>query len=69
MTFELYLSCLVVDKDKDVGNVVDAVKDGPGIVLLVGPSKVLLAIPEGRFEVYTCPSRMRGHDTAVSGSS
>ena len=52
MTFELYLSCLVVDKDKDV---VDAVEDGPGVVLFVGPSKVLLAIPEGQFKVYTCP--------------
>ena len=55
MTFKLYPLCLAVDEDNDVGDVFDAVEDGPGIVLFVGPSKVLLAIPEGRFELYTCP--------------
>ena len=69
MMFELYPSCLVVDKDEDVGDVVDAVKDGPGIVLFVGLNKVLLAIPEGCFEVYTCPPRMGRHSTVVTGSS
>ena len=64
MIFELYPSCLVVE-DEDV---VDAVEDGPRTVLLVGPSKVLLTIPEGQFEVHTCPPRMGGHSTAVSES-
>ena len=69
MTFELHPPCLVVDKDKDVGDVVDAVEDGPGVVLFIGQSEVLITISEGRFEVYNCPPRMEGYGTVVTGSS
>ena len=62
MIFELYSSCLVVDKEEDA---VDAVRDGPYVVLSVGPSKVLLTILEGQFAVYTCPPRMGGHSAMV----
>ena len=65
MIFELYSYCLVVDDEEDA---VDTVADGPYVVLSVGPSKVLLAISEGWFEVYTCPPRMGGHGTTVLGS-
>ena len=66
MIFQLYSSCLVFDEEEDT---VDAVGDGPCVVLSVGLSKVLLAIPEGRFEVYTYPPTREGHGAAVSESS
>ena len=67
MIFDLYSSCLVVDKEEE--DAVDAVGSGPSVDFFVGSSEVFLAIPEGKFAEYTCPPRIGGHGTAVSGSS
>ena len=70
--FELYPLCLVADEDEDVGDVVDAgyaVNSGTRVVWFLEPSKVLFSIAEGRFEVYTCPPRIGGHGTVVTGPS